>query len=252
MHEQILARISACEQENARLVKRLKFQNLTFALLGLVCVGSTAIASFTPDKINNTYDSLRVKELVVVDQQGVVRTRVGGDLPPAVIKGKTLTRGGATHSGVAGVMLYDKDGIERGGYVTFDKGGNVALTLDTQEKQMVFFGVGPNGGAALQMWSDKNALDLRADDDGARFSSIQNAVVTNQIPELKIQADTCADYKSGLKSESDKPLDFATMKKYAKSASALNNVYLVCPKCTNQEKIMRRRGRRENLKTETM
>src|SRR5947209_5036273 len=59
----------------------------------------------------NAPQSLRVSELVVVDPQGVERVRIGGDLPDAVINGKRIPRG----EKVAGVMLYDGSGQERGG-----------------------------------------------------------------------------------------------------------------------------------------
>ncbi|MFZ6799016.1 hypothetical protein [Undibacterium sp. Di24W] len=216
MQDEILARISACEHENTRLKKRLRLQNLLFSTLFLVGVGGSAVAALSANssdtKTPRTIDSLRVKELIVVDGRDVVRARVGGDIPPAVIDGKTLSRGG-TNNGVAGIMLYDKTGVERGGYVTFDQGDNVALTLDNQKKQQVFFGVGSTGTASLQLWEDDEMLDLRADTNGARFTRTKAGLVTHQYPETSIKKASCEYYKNGIKEEHAEGLPYATVKK---------------------------------------
>ena len=60
--------------------------------------------------------TLVLSELTIVDSHGVVRARLGGNLPDA---NKTTPRG----SRIAGLLLYDETGQERGGYVTFEPGG---------------------------------------------------------------------------------------------------------------------------------
>jgi len=59
--------------------------------------------------------TLVLSELTIVDSHGVVRARLGGNLPDA---NKKIPRG----SRIAGLLLYDETGQERGGYVTFEPG----------------------------------------------------------------------------------------------------------------------------------
>jgi hypothetical protein len=106
---------------------------------------------------------LTVSEVDVVDAKGVIRARLGGDLPDAVIEGKTIKRGGNP----AGLMLYDNSGQERGGYVTFPN-GYIVLTMDSHKPagQMVTLVASPTGGgAALMLNREKDAVELRVDDE---------------------------------------------------------------------------------------
>src|SRR5207302_5200738 len=89
-----------------------------------------------------TPQPLTVSELNVVDRDGTVRVRLGGELPDAVINGKRVPRG----QRAAGVLLYDDTGVERSGYITFAPSGNVALTLDTRKNQTASFVADPEAG----------------------------------------------------------------------------------------------------------
>lgn len=133
-------------------------------------------------------ETLRVQELVVVDSAGVVRARIGGNLPDAVIQGRTAPRG----DNAAGILLYDNTGQERGGYVTFDSSGLVALTLDGREKQTAFFVADTSGATALRVWHEKDLVELRASEDGARFTAVSNGQVMFQEPEIKHPESTAA------------------------------------------------------------
>ncbi|MBA2707661.1 MAG: hypothetical protein H0U59_07650 [Gemmatimonadaceae bacterium] len=69
-----------------------------------------------------------MKELVVVDRNGVDRIRIAGELPDAIIKGRRVPKG----ERAAGVILYDSTGQERSGYVTWEPSGNVGMAVDTK------------------------------------------------------------------------------------------------------------------------
>jgi hypothetical protein len=138
-------------------------------------------------------DVLRARMLEIVDAQGTVRVRVGSDLPDAVIDGKTIGRGDES---VAGVMLYDGTGQERGGYVTFEPSGNIGLTLDTRKGQVALFAAGPDEGATLRLWNGEDAIELRADSDGSRITSVADGTVTLQLPAIaKIGEPACNAYR---------------------------------------------------------
>lgn len=168
--------------------------------LSAVCLllASACVALWLRPPATDHPDRLRLRELVVVDPAGVERVRISGDLPDAVIDGKRVDRGSAA----AGVMLYDRSGQERGGYVTWDEGDNVGLTLDGRQGQSALFVAGPDGAAALQIWHGGQMLDLRADADGARLSQSVDGRIQVQLPEVAaLSASTCTLFRGGLAEE---------------------------------------------------
>jgi hypothetical protein len=138
--------------------------------------------------------SLRVSELVVVDSKGVERVRIGGDLPDALIGGKRVPRG----QQAAGVLLYDGTGSERSGYVTFEPSGNVGLTLDSRKSQVASFIAAPDDAASmLQLWSGKDLIELRSDDEGSRFTAVKGGQVILQQPLIRrMSSGMCEAYRS--------------------------------------------------------
>ena len=160
----------------------------SFAILGL---GALLVAGFAA---KTEPQRLVVSELAVVDENGVVRVRVGSDLPDAIIDGHRIDRG----EKVAGVMLYDDTGQERGGYVTFAPSGNVGLTLDSRRSQSALFVADPIQGVALRIWEGDDAVEMRADASGARFSAIQDSQVVSQTPAVAVTPEICSIYRDAL------------------------------------------------------
>lgn len=178
-------------QDMAALLQRLRRQTRLqgLAILGL---GALLVAGFA---VNTDPQRLTVSELAVVDENGVVRVRVGGALPDAIIDGRRIGRGGEK---VAGVMLYDDTGQERGGYVTFSPSGNVGLTLDSRRSQSALFVADPEEGVALKLWNGDDAVEMRADGDGARFTAVQGSRVISQTPAVPLAAEVCGIYREAL------------------------------------------------------
>ncbi len=144
---------------------------------------------------NHESDQLKAKALIIVDEKGIERVRIAGTMPNAVINGKEVKRGDSA----AGVMLYDQDGQERGGYLTFGN-GHVALTLDSKKQQTALFVAGPDGGTALQMWADKTSIELRSDSDGSRFTATKDGKVMLQQPNnIRIGTNMCQAYRASAK-----------------------------------------------------
>ncbi|UNK43792.1 hypothetical protein MNO14_06990 [Luteimonas sp. S4-F44] len=190
MHADIPHRLDAIERRH----------RLAVFGLGAVCLllAGACIALWLRPPATELPDHVRLRELVVVDPAGIERVRISGDLPDAVIDGKRVDRGSAA----AGVMLYDRSGQERGGYVTWDEGDNIGLTLDGRERQSALFVAGPDGTAALQIWHGGRMLDLRADADGARLSQSVDGRVQLQLPEVAaLSASTCTLFRGGLADE---------------------------------------------------
>lgn len=181
-------RLAALERQN-RLLLRAMFAVLA-AVIGVALWQASPAHSQTDGAAAST---LQVRMLEIVDSQGVVRVRVGADLPEALIDGRRVSRGDES---VAGVMLYDGTGQERGGYVTFEPSGNIGLTLDTRKEQVALFAAGPDNGATLRLWDGTDAIELRADADGTRLTSVIDGTVALQLPGLaKMSEDACSAYR---------------------------------------------------------
>ena len=99
MDHLIEQRIAACERENVRLRTLLRRQNFVWVFVLLLAAG-TAIATTTL----KTSAPIRTTEVTVVDANGIVRARLGGDLPDAVMAdGRVAKRG----SKAGGLLIYD-------------------------------------------------------------------------------------------------------------------------------------------------
>lgn len=121
---------------------------------------------------------IKVRGLIVTDSLGVERVIIGSPLPPPQVHGYRFDRG--KNSDVSGVMLYDSEGQERGGYVTDDGYGNVFLTLDSKSSQKVLFVTEPQGTSTLRMWGrNGNQIELGTGDEGAWVNAIRNGKKLN-------------------------------------------------------------------------
>jgi hypothetical protein len=186
-------RLLAVEQDNARLRKRLNRQNGAWIAGLLLLAGGSAIAGASLK--NAIFDSVRAKEVVVVDGKGIVRARLGGDLPDAVMAGGHVAKRG---SKAAGMIIYDEEGIERGGYVTQDEGSNAMITLDSKHRMAALMVAGPDPtqDSALTLITKNGGIELRSDSNGSRLSVTDKTGLTYQQPAItRLQPDSCTYYK---------------------------------------------------------
>lgn len=136
--------------------------------------------SFSSEKNMETVDFknqiLKVRGIVIVDSLGIERVIVGSHLPePNFSNGCRLPYRGKGGS-VSGVMLYDSEGQERGGYVTDDGYGNAFLTLDSKTSQQFLLLAEPQGAISTNLWSrnGKNKVSLLASDEDAEIRFNRN------------------------------------------------------------------------------
>jgi len=186
-------RVLACERENARLRKRIARQNNLLVIGLLLIAGGGAIAGTSIKTA--IFDTIKAKEVVVVDANGIVRARLGGDLPDAVMAGGRVSKRGTK---AAGLIIYDEEGIERGGYATLDTGSNAVLTLDSKYRQAALFVAGPSQeqSSALRLWTQGSAIELRSDSNGSRLSASDKSGLTFQQPSIAtLPPSTCIEYK---------------------------------------------------------
>src|SRR6266511_5928187 len=190
MEPDAYTRLDALERSNRQLRTLLLVSILVLPLLAAL-----AFTSFGGLQRNSPIvaDSLLVRQLVVIDGQGMVRARLGAHLPDAVIDGRRLRRG----ADIAGILLYDDTGRERGGYVTFSPSRNVALTLDTRDRQVALFAADPEDGVAARVWGGNNWVEMRASTKGAHLTLGHSGEVVVQQPPLS-ESEVSA-FCSGLK-----------------------------------------------------
>jgi hypothetical protein len=151
---------------------------LFYLMSGLnIVMFSFYFLSFRDKDESNVADKiLKVRGLVVVDSLGIERVIIGGPLPTAQTSFGNRVYPREKGSGVYGVMLYDAEGQERGGYVTDDDYGNVFLTLDSKSGQHFLALAEPNGSAAIQLWDrkGKNKISLETSDGEANIKLKRN------------------------------------------------------------------------------
>jgi hypothetical protein len=132
--------------------------------------------SFTAHNKDVSDKILKVRGVVIVDSLGIERVIIGSHLPePNFATGHRIKARGKTGS-ISGIMLYDAEGQERGGYVTDDYYGNIFLTLDSKTSQHFLMVAEPQGAAAIQLWSrdGKNKVSIFTDDDDADIELKKN------------------------------------------------------------------------------
>ncbi len=163
-----------------------RFRNMTWGMGGLVVLVVVILFGMPALKAKASAgrasdDILRVRGLVVVDENGTERVWIGAPLPEPLILGKRFPRGG----NVSGVMLYDDEGNERGGYVTSDDFPNVFFTLDSLGKQHVLFLAEPQGDTALWIWNGENAFRLNVGEERAELKISSGGETIFEVPKAE-------------------------------------------------------------------
>jgi len=131
-------------EEQKKIASLERRVNLLILILVIAIGAGIAAAPKKPDV-------LRVRQLSIVDANGVERVRLGAPLPEPMILGKRFHRDGF----VSGILLFDAEGNERSGYATSDDYPNVIFTLDSLATQHVLFMAEPQGSPTLMMWDEK-------------------------------------------------------------------------------------------------
>ncbi len=91
----------------------------------------------TPD-----HDRITARRIDIVDEKGTIRMTLSGQTPAPIIDGIQYKRA----FNVAGMVLYDDKGSERGGFGTADlNGGMAVLALDHPAMDAIGWRVSPDG-----------------------------------------------------------------------------------------------------------
>jgi len=173
-------------------------------VLNIAVLVAIASATCRTTAANDTKPQvLTVAEVDIVDAHGVIRARLGADLPDAVLNGKRVPR----QQKPSGLLLYDDTGQERGGYVTFTPGRQVALTLDARDRpgQVAILVADPDGASALTLSNGNDLVELRTDEElGPSVHVTKNSrVAFHQPPQALdriVKSEMCTELRGALKS----------------------------------------------------
>ncbi|HYE72562.1 MAG TPA: hypothetical protein VEF04_04490 [Blastocatellia bacterium] len=156
-------RVFKIERQNQRLTWRFR----VVLALWLVTLAAAVILNDANAEVqdketrqNITQNSvLRLRGLVIVDENGKERVQLGAPLPDPLALGKRTKRQGP----VSGILLMDAEGNERSGYVTNDVTGAVYLTLDNVGEQTAMFYANHDTGANFYVRDSDNENTIRLD-----------------------------------------------------------------------------------------
>jgi len=94
------------------------------------------------------HDRITAQRIDIVDENGVIRMTLSGRTPAPIIDGIQYRRA----FNVAGLVLYDDKGSERGGFGTADVAGGMAvLALDHPAMDAIGWRVSPDGEVAFSI-----------------------------------------------------------------------------------------------------
>ena len=134
-----------------------------------------AQAQVQPDKDG----ILRVRGLIVEDQNGHERLRLGAPLTDPMIHGVRYKRSGD----VSGLLISDAAGNERGGYVTGHKSGEAFFSLDSEDEQQVLFLANPKGGVNFDLYDSKgNEVQITVFPDGPKLTLTRTKNKVLELP----------------------------------------------------------------------
>ena len=166
-------------------IKTLEKKNrrLTLVVLCLFAIGAVFFLCQTAFMAHSSDDQgqekiLRVRGIVVVDENGTERVWIGAPVPEPLILGKRFPRGGR----MSGIILFDEEGNERSGYCTSDGYPNVLFTLDSIGRQHVLFLSEPQGDTTLRLWNGENSFNLNIGEEESSLKLSQEGKILFEVP----------------------------------------------------------------------
>jgi hypothetical protein len=160
------------------LERRLQLvTRLMIAFSAVVALG--VLSGFARDSIGSprgytAVDSVLVlRALSIVDGRGIERVRIAAPLPDPIMLGRRFDRG----ESVSGILIFDSEGNERGGYIT-DETRNAALTLDEINRAAVHIATNDRGEAHVSLSNGRGGFAILAMRPSGAFMSIDGKKVT--------------------------------------------------------------------------
>ncbi|QTD38078.1 hypothetical protein JL193_01875 [Polaribacter batillariae] len=150
--------------------------NKLLVILNLALVCSIVLYHYSLKNRERDFsnDVLKVRGIVIVDSLGVERAILAAHLPEAQRDGGRMFSS-RSQTSVSGLMLYDSEGMERGGFVTDDDYGNIFMTLDPKGDQTALFLAEPQGATTMSIWSRSgNKASFTASESELAIDLVEN------------------------------------------------------------------------------
>ncbi|WP_297799756.1 hypothetical protein [uncultured Brevundimonas sp.] len=141
------------------------------------------------------HERISARRIDIVDADGTIRMTLSGETPAPIIDGIQYKRA----FNVAGLILYDDKGSERGGFGTADvEGGMAVLALDHPAMDAIGWRVSPDGSVAFSINQAPPLL---------REPALDNALVPGVSTATRLQLTVAADGTPAvsLSDKNDKP-----------------------------------------------
>lgn len=128
------------------------------------------------------HDRITARRIDIVGDDGVIRMTLAADTPPPIIDGIQYQRA----FGVSGLILYDIDGNERGGFGVADAPGGTAavLALDHPAMDAIGWRVMPDGAVSFSINQAPSLL---------REPRLDDRLVPGVATSTRIRLDVAAD-----------------------------------------------------------
>jgi hypothetical protein len=168
-------------RQECRNQRLLLITSMAIAGVGIFCVlGRThAVAAQSAQSAPEKDGILHVRGLVVEDQSGRERLRLGAPLPDPTIHGIRYKRKGV----ISGLLISDANGNERGGYVTADTSGEAFFSLDSEEEQKVLLLTNPKGGVNFVLSNnDGNSMQFTVFREGPKLTMRKAKQTVLELP----------------------------------------------------------------------
>lgn len=146
-----------------------------YSVLSCLVFTALLVMGFDNKETSLSESILKVKGLIVVDKNGIERVVIGSDFPDPISMGKRVPRGGEANDLMAGIMLHDAEGNERGGYMTSGFYPNIFLTFDQITGQQMMLLNEPFGGSSMMVNSGNGNSYMLS---GSRDTIIQSITLT--------------------------------------------------------------------------
>jgi hypothetical protein len=142
---------------NSSLQQRVSMLERWVAVLAISCAALAAyvllFVARTPVRAASPPETLTLRRLALVDENGTERVIIAAPLPDPIVQGKRGKRSGA----ISGIAILDSNGNERGAYATGDgKNRGAMLTLDSEQGQVFTAFANSDSGATLSLNNEKN------------------------------------------------------------------------------------------------
>ena len=158
-------------ENRLRMLAHLMVSLSIGAALGVL----TGFAGLSTPPTNNALpaDSVVVLgALSIVDARGVERVRIAAPLPDPIMLGRRFERG----ESVSGILIFDSEGNERGGYIT-DETRGAALTLDEINRAAVHIATNDRGEAHVSLSNGRGGYAILGMRPTGTFMSIDGKSV---------------------------------------------------------------------------